>query len=86
MPTPRQGTISDRVIAPIRSVVIGNLSSSSDCVNEIRTELDNHADTCVVSDDTALVIHDFDQPVNVHGYNESVGATKVQDCVCCCSL
>ena len=39
----------------------------------IRTELDSHADTCVVSNDTALITHDFDRPVRVHGYDDSVG-------------
>ena len=33
------------------------------------TELDNHADTCVVGNDTALLIHDFERPVRVFGYD-----------------
>jgi hypothetical protein len=34
---------------------------------EFRTELDSHADTCVVGEETALVIHDFEKPVRVFG-------------------
>jgi len=30
-------------------------------------ELDSHADTCVVGDNTALVIQDFEHPVSVGG-------------------
>lgn len=40
---------------------------------EVRTELDSHADTTVVGQDTALLIYDYDTPVQVHGYNDSVG-------------
>ena len=35
-------------------------------------ELDSHADTCVVGLDAALVIHDFERPVRVRGYDDSV--------------
>ena len=35
-----------------------------------RTELDSHADTCVVSKDV-LIIHDLDRTVNVTGYDPS---------------
>jgi hypothetical protein len=37
--------------------------------------LDSHADTCVVGSDSALLIHDFDRPVRVHGYKEDIGPT-----------
>ena len=37
-----------------------------------RTELDSHADTCVVGDSTALVTHDFNRPIRVHGYDSKV--------------
>ena len=36
-------------------------------------ELDSHADTSVVGRDTALLIHDYETPVWVQGYNEDVG-------------
>jgi hypothetical protein len=52
-----------------------SLTSKDDWV-EIRTELDSHADTCCVSDKTALVIHDFDQPVNVHSYSDLIGTLR----------
>ena len=45
---------------------------------ESRAELDNHADTCVVGTNTALVIQDFGQPVRVHGYDETV--SNVDNC------
>ena len=38
-----------------------------------QSELDSHADTCVVGNDTALITHDFERPVRVLGYNESAG-------------
>jgi hypothetical protein len=52
----------------IRSVRVGTLSMAIN--DEFRKGLDSHADTCVVDDDTALLVHDFERPVNVHGYNE----------------
>ena len=36
-------------------------------------ELDSHADTSVVGRDTALLIHDYETPVRVPGYNEDGG-------------
>ena len=39
---------------------------------ETRAELDSHTDTCVVGKH-ALVVHDFDRPVNVTGYDPSEG-------------
>lgn len=47
-------------------------------MEESRAELDSHADTTVIGDTTALIIQDFDHPVNVHGYDDSVG--KRQGC------
>ena len=41
-------------------------------MDEIRTELDSHADTCVLVDH-ALVIHDHERPVKVTGYNDQDG-------------
>jgi hypothetical protein len=34
--------------------------------------LDNHADTTVLGNNTALIIHDFERPVRVHGYDSTV--------------
>jgi hypothetical protein len=39
-------------------------------------ELDSHADTMVLSDNTVLVIHDFGHPVRVHSYDELVAQHK----------
>jgi hypothetical protein len=41
------------------------------------SELDSHADTCVVGKN-ALIIHDFERPVNVTGYDQSVATTKAR--------
>ena len=40
-----------------------------------RTEMDSHADTCVVGKQ-CLVFHDFDRPVNVSGFDTSLGTVK----------
>ena len=57
-------------LAPIKTVRLGSLKS--DLTTENRTELDSHADTCVVGPNTSLIIHDFQRPVRVHGYDEKV--------------
>jgi len=44
---------------------------------EATLELDSHADTCVLGRD-ALIILDYQRPVNVVGYDESLG-TKTYD-------
>jgi hypothetical protein len=36
--------------------------------NETRTDLDSHADQCAVGC-TLLIVHDYDRPTNVTGYN-----------------
>ena len=56
----------------MHTVRIGAIDVSEDDL-EGRTELDSHADTCVVGEGTALVFQDFEQPVQVHGYDEAVG-------------
>ena len=60
----------------MRTVRIGSLGAGG--TTEHRSELDSHADTCVVGEDTALVILDHDRPVRVHGYDESSG--DYRDC------
>ena len=67
--TQGQGTV--QTIAPLRTVRIGSLQAGDS--QETRTELDSHADTCVVGQHTALLIHDFDRQVRVHGYDEAIG-------------
>ena len=62
-----------RTLAVIRSVcTLGSLGTKTSLL-EKRTELDSHADTSVVGHDTALLIHDYETPVRVQGYNGDVG-------------
>ena len=42
---------------------------ASPTIQEIRTELDSHADTCVVGEGTALIVQDFDREVKVYGFD-----------------
>ena len=50
--------------------------------DNLRVELDSHADTCVVGKDV-LVIHEHDRLVKVHGYDPSLPPreAKIVDCV-----
>ena len=41
-----------------------------------RTDLDSHADTCVVSKATALIIKDYEIPVSVTGYKDGLGTEQ----------
>ena len=60
-------------LAVIKSVqILGSLGTRTSLLEQ-RTELDSHADTCVVGHDTALLIHDYESLVRVQGYNEDVG-------------
>ena len=62
-----------RTLAVIRSVrILGSLGTKTSLLEQ-RTELDSHADTSVVGCDTALLIHDYETPVQVQGYNGDVG-------------
>ena len=46
--------------------------------SEKNTDMDSHIDTCILSDDTALFIHNYDIPVTVNGYSEKVGKKTYQ--------
>ena len=60
-------------LAVIKSVrILGSLETRTSLLEQ-RTELDSHADTCVVGHNTALLIHGYETPVHVQGYNEAVG-------------
>ena len=62
-----------RTLAVIRSVrTLGSLGTKTSLLEQ-RTELDSHADTSVVGRDTALLIHDYETPVGVQGYNGDIG-------------
>ena len=56
----------------VRIVRIGAATSSGE---EGRTEMDSHADTCVVGRN-ALIVQDFDRPVDVVGYDASEGTKE----------
>jgi hypothetical protein len=45
--------------------------------HETTLELDSHADTCVLGHD-ALIILDYNRPVSVVGYDESLGSITYQ--------
>ena len=61
-----------RYFAVIRSVrTLGSLGTKTSLLKQ-RTELDSHADTSVVGRNTALLIHDYETPVRVQGYNEDI--------------
>ena len=44
---------------------------------ESRTELDSHADTCVVGQH-ALIVHDFERPVTVTGFDHEVATVEAK--------
>jgi hypothetical protein len=41
-------------------------------VEEGWAKMDSHADTTVLSEQVALITHDYEHPVRVHGYDDSV--------------
>ena len=43
-------------------------STIDTAVTESRTDLDSHADQCAIGRN-ALLVHDYDIPINVSGYN-----------------
>ena len=78
---------TDRCVQVIESHRIGSrrvssfTSSIGDIVTHMRTELDSHADTCVVGDN-ALIIHDHERDVAVTGYDHGRSKTfKIVDAV-----
>ena len=67
----RRWIAAPQAVAAIRTTRLGALTDTTS-QTECPSELDNHADTCVVGSKTALLIHDYDRPVEVHGYDEGV--------------
>lgn len=58
----------------VRTIHIGTVCHDDlNDTDETRNELDSHADAVVIGPDTALIIHDFESPVYVSGYKDSVG-------------
>ena len=68
----RRWITSPRAVVAIQKTSMGALTDTTG-QNEYRSELDNHADTCVVGTKTDLLIHDYNRPFQVHGYDERVG-------------
>lgn len=48
--------------------VFRTLGSLDITIEESRTDLDSHADQCAVGHNS-LIVHDYDRPINVSGYN-----------------
>jgi hypothetical protein len=74
-----------RILKTIRTIrlttrKITNVTSNDyNVLGETTLELDSHADTCVLGRD-ALIVSNYDQPVEVEGYNRALG-TKRYDTV-----
>ena len=62
-------------LSSLTSVRLPNLKLSSLKFNgkEYQLELDSYADTCVLGDG-ALIFFDYDRPIKVLGYDESLGS------------
>jgi hypothetical protein len=61
----------------VRTVRIGATSAEYVSDGDSQSELDSHADTCVVGKN-ALIIHDFERAVNVTGYDKAVATVKAR--------
>ena len=52
-------------------------------VSDTKTELDSHTDTTAIGSSTTLVLHNYVQPVHVHGYTTDVAPDdKLLHCLC----
>ena len=61
-------------ISGVSTCRVGALQASA-TIPEVQTELDSHADTCVVGQDTALITQDFDRQVQVFGFDGQKSVT-----------
>ncbi len=57
--------------------IVNDVRYKVDGIHETTLELDSHADTCVLGHD-ALIILDYNKPVSVVGYDESLGSKTYQ--------
>ncbi len=57
--------------------IVKDVCYKLDGIHETTLELDSHADTCVLGCD-ALVILDYNRPVSVVGYDESLRSKTYQ--------
>ena len=62
----------DRCVCGIQTFRVSICEAHGD-VPEVRTEMDSHADTCVLGRN-ALITHDFERPVHVTGYDKADGS------------
>ena len=65
----------DVPLSPLLIVQLGSLTAK--LPNGPQCELDSHAAMYVVGKTTALRIHDFGNPVSVHGYLPDVGSREM---------
>jgi hypothetical protein len=71
-------TITTTCIVLDSARLITDLSTKLDNPNgETTLELDSHADTCVLGRD-ALIIRDYNRPVEVYGYDPNLGSKTYQ--------
>ncbi len=57
--------------------IVKNVRYKLDNTHETTLELDSHANTCVLVHD-ALIILDYNRPVSIMGYDESLGSKTYQ--------
>jgi hypothetical protein len=57
--------------------IVKDVRYKLDGMHESTLELDSHADTCVLERD-ALIILDYNRPVSIVGYDESLGSKTYQ--------
>ena len=62
-------TPTDITVSAVRTSRVSNLETNSSNTPVVFCELDSHADTCVLSPETALIVQDFNRPVLVHSYD-----------------
>ena len=60
---------------PVTTATTRVITSMTSKVRESSYKLDPHADTCVFGRCT-LIGYDFNQPVNVQGYDPSLGSSE----------
>ncbi len=57
--------------------IVNDVRYKLDGIHETTLELDSHADTCVL-EHGALIILDYNRPVSIVGYDESLGSKTYQ--------
>ena len=70
-----------RVLPRAAARQLGDVRRGDD-LSTCQVELDSHAEQCCVSEQCALIIHDYDRPVTVYGYDGGRGRSlKIVDAV-----